>query len=782
MGKKIARFISRFFSYLNPDLWMVKILKLSVVKEPSSRPGAVIVQIDGLGFSEFSHAIRMGELPYLSRLLKKGGYTSSMHYSGQPSSTASVQGELFYGVKMCVPAFSFKDKKTGRVFRMLVPDDADAVEKRIRNKGKALLKGGSSYGNMFTGGAAEPRFCVSSAGWGGLFGKTTPAGVAVFILMHLHVLIRAALLVIVEFFLGLYDVVRGVISGKNFIYEISYIPSRVIACAMVREASGIASKIDILRGMPVIHMNLMAYDEQAHHRGPKSRFAHWSLRAVDSLIRIVHKAALNSDKRDYQLFVYSDHGQEESVYYKTEYGRSVQEAVNEVLKKESIEARFKEAKEHHRGELMREAPRRLSTDDSEESYPTAVVTSQGDAGHIYPEVKLTTKQKHRIAARLVKDAKLPLVMISKGNKGAYVWTHEGRFSLPRDAARVFGEWHPFARETARDLVKLCMHSDCGEIVFSGFRKHAPTITFYEERGSHGGPGPCESTGFMMFPPGYDHNITGKSYTKEIREAVFRSLKTGNAARKAGRDSRTKDINLKIMSYNIHACRGRDGKEDPARIAAVIAAHNPDIICLQEADETEKSRHAEEIAGILKVNHHYHSSVLLRRGNHGNAVLSRFEMKLKKKGSLPNLINTPLLEKRGAIWVEVKADGNKVQVINTHLSLFPPEGYMQARHLMSDEWAGSPDCRGPVILCGDFNSLSNSRICRLIEKKFHSIHFHVPGRAHLKSFPSVFPLGMVDHIFLSRGIKAVKIELPSGRAEKQASDHLPLTAVVRVTAG
>jgi endonuclease/exonuclease/phosphatase family metal-dependent hydrolase len=52
---------------------------------------------------------------------------------------------------------------------------------------------------------------------------------------------------------------------------------------------------------------------------------------------------------------------------------------------------------------------------------------------------------------------------------------------------------------------------------------------------------------------------------------------------------------------------------------------------------------------------------------------------------------------------------------------------------------------------------------------------------LKTFPSYFPLGLLDHIFLSNGVMAVKIETPGTKLEKMASDHLPLIAEVKMTA-
>jgi endonuclease/exonuclease/phosphatase family metal-dependent hydrolase len=184
--------------------------------------------------------------------------------------------------------------------------------------------------------------------------------------------------------------------------------------------------------------------------------------------------------------------------------------------------------------------------------------------------------------------------------------------------------------------------------------------------------------------------------------------------------------------------------------------------------------------MLAMNFQYHSSVLLKTGQHGNALFSRFAMKLVKRGSLPSLLHTPFLEKRGALWVEVNVDGRKVQIINTHLSLFPPEGMLQAKALLGEDWLGHPDCKGPVILCGDFNAQLNSRICKAVSKVFHSPHLDVPGRRHLKTFPSLIPLGLVDHFFLGQDIKAVKIETPKTHLERTASDHLPLIVEIKLS--
>jgi len=69
------------------------------------------------------------------------------------------------------------------------------------------------------------------------------------------------------------------------------------------------------------------------------------------------------------------------------------------------------------------------------------------------------------------------------------------------------------------------------------------------------------------------------------------------------------MNLKVMSYNVHACKGSDGTISPDRIASVIDDSNADIVALQELDcGRERSSgidQAKEIARLVGMHHHFH---------------------------------------------------------------------------------------------------------------------------------------------------------------------------------
>jgi endonuclease/exonuclease/phosphatase family metal-dependent hydrolase len=58
--------------------------------------------------------------------------------------------------------------------------------------------------------------------------------------------------------------------------------------------------------------------------------------------------------------------------------------------------------------------------------------------------------------------------------------------------------------------------------------------------------------------------------------------------------------LRVATYNIHRCRGLDGRTSPARVADVIRAIDADVVALQEvigAGPTSQG-HAEELGALL----------------------------------------------------------------------------------------------------------------------------------------------------------------------------------------
>src|SRR5476649_2348992 len=109
MISDVKVFFRNVWSLFNRSEWAILLLRLSRLDKANEKPGLVMIQIDGLSLTQFQRALQKGHLPFLNSLLQKEHYVIHPFYSGLPSNTPAVQGELFYGVKTCVPAFSFVD-------------------------------------------------------------------------------------------------------------------------------------------------------------------------------------------------------------------------------------------------------------------------------------------------------------------------------------------------------------------------------------------------------------------------------------------------------------------------------------------------------------------------------------------------------------------------------------------------------------------------------------------------------------------------------------------------
>ncbi|OGW81804.1 MAG: hypothetical protein A2Z83_09365 [Omnitrophica bacterium GWA2_52_8] len=234
-----------------------------------------------------------------------------------------------------------------------------------------------------------------------------------------------------------------------------------------------------------------------------------------------------------------------------------------------------------------------------------------------------------------------------------------------------------------------------------------------------------------------------------------------------------------MTYNVHRCLGMDGKLSVERIARVIARHRPAMIALQELDAGRPRSgvvdQAEEIARLLDLKFHFHPVLRMEDELYGNAILSCYPIELVRAGSLPKIAKSSLFEPRGAMWVEIDVEGRKVQMMNTHLSLWFFERARQASALCGNEWLGHPECRKNVIFCGDFNTTPGSKICEGFECGLTDAEKRVRSGNSLKTWFGHCPIGRIDHIFVSPDVGVSHVEVPSARLERMASDHLPFIA-------
>ena len=229
--------------------------------------------------------------------------------------------------------------------------------------------------------------------------------------------------------------------------------------------------------------------------------------------------------------------------------------------------------------------------------------------------------------------------------------------------------------------------------------------------------------------------------------------------------------LRIITYNIHRCIGGDRKISPERISEIIAGLQPDIVALQEVDSGQVRPVVYDQAAIIAGRLNF-QQVWIERERCGNTLLSRYPMKLVKAGGLHRPRRWHTLARRGALWVEVEAFGIRIQVINTHLGLTSTSRLHQARVLIGSEWLSHPDCRQPVILCGDFNTQSGSTVFKLLEQRLSNVE-KMKGIGQLeKTWPSFHPLLNFDHMFISADLSVEEVRVLADDVVRLASDHLP----------
>jgi endonuclease/exonuclease/phosphatase family metal-dependent hydrolase len=221
----------------------------------------------------------------------------------------------------------------------------------------------------------------------------------------------------------------------------------------------------------------------------------------------------------------------------------------------------------------------------------------------------------------------------------------------------------------------------------------------------------------------------------------------------------------------------DGRAAPDRIARVIARYQPDIVALQEVDvrhvRTGGIDQTEHIAGVLGMTGQFHPAMRMKDGDYGIAIMSRYPMQLMKADLLPRRHPRPHYQPRAAMWVSVDVAGRPLQVINTHLSLWPDERLQQIEALLGREWLRHPRCTAPEILCGDFNAWHGSPVYRQVSHVLQDAQRAVAAHVPRRTWVGRYPMACIDHVFVGSRVRVAGIEVPTTELDRMASDHLPL---------
>ena len=280
----------------------------------------------------------------------------------------------------------------------------------------------------------------------------------------------------------------------------------------------------------------------------------------------------------------------------------------------------------------------------------------------------------------------------------------------------------------------------------------------------------------------------------------------------------RESTLRVMTYNIKHGQSNAPCAQPPAVAgqppssdcnlhldgaiAVLRAHTPDIVALQEVDRFwARSNDADQpalIAAGLQMPHHCFAPNLdhaadshsNRPHQYGTAIVSRFP--------ITTCANTPLTtfpewEQRGVLGAVVDVNGVSTRVYSTHLQA--------SRNVAGRSESGAPqrvlqvqdiikllsEVTDPIVLMGDFNAGPTAtemaplrpRLLDVWGTARASMGYTSPARLEGD------PTSRIDYIFISPKVKIGSVSVPIDAQTRLASDHYPVVASLtlpRSTAG
>lgn len=227
--------------------------------------------------------------------------------------------------------------------------------------------------------------------------------------------------------------------------------------------------------------------------------------------------------------------------------------------------------------------------------------------------------------------------------------------------------------------------------------------------------------------------------------------------------------LSVATYNVHEWVGRDGRQDRDRGIRVIGELESTIVGLQEVPYPMREPHGEisdDLSREVGMRVLAGPTLLRADGHYGNALLTAYPVLREERIDLSMGSREP----RGALDVDLDANGVPVRVIVTHLGLKGSERGPQTEKLIDL----ISQRRTPlVVLMGDFNVwFSHSRLIREIQRIMG------PSPAP-NTYPSRYPLLRLDRIWVRPSDALVKLQVHKSPLARIASDHLPVKATLNL---
>jgi endonuclease/exonuclease/phosphatase family metal-dependent hydrolase len=224
--------------------------------------------------------------------------------------------------------------------------------------------------------------------------------------------------------------------------------------------------------------------------------------------------------------------------------------------------------------------------------------------------------------------------------------------------------------------------------------------------------------------------------------------------------------VRVATYNVHGCVGRDGRRDVRRIIHILRALDADVIGLQEV-ESRRGRspvdQAQIIAAALGMACVEGPLLLAERGWYGNALLTRLHVETVRRVQFDRSGK----EARGVVVCDLRGrDATSWRMMTTHLDLRSRHRRHQFETLLETL---VPDRPRPTVLMGDFNEWwpKSPRLAVLRR------HVQLPPAP--PTFPSWLPILRLDRIAHAGCRMPDGVRRHATPLSRRASDHLPVFA-------
>ncbi|WP_411142214.1 phage holin family protein [Streptomyces sp. x-80] len=484
-------------------------------------PGTLFLQLDGVGHDLLREATE-GDHPLMPTVARwrGGSHRLTPWRTDWSSQTGASQLGILHGSNEDLPAFRWYEKETGALVVSNRPTSAAELQRRAveRTGDRGLLAhDGASRGNLFSGGAEQVALVMSVAARRGRYNRSRAGYFAYF--SDPANATRTAVSFVAE-------VVREIVQAlrTRFRRELPrvkrgglYPVIRAFATVVERDVVVAAVIGDMLAGRTAVYADLVAYDEVAHHSGPRHRDTHQVLRRLDRSLALIERAGRHAP-RPYRIVLLSDHGQSPGATFLEHYGLSLGDLVRAgcglpVPRRAGRTPSGAEAREAARAALHRREGAAGDGSPDPAGPPAAaahpIVLASGNLGLVsFPDVpgRITREELDRrhpaLLSTLANHPGIGFLLVRSAAHGAVVLGPAGA-EHHLDTGRIVGT-DPLAGfgDGAADAVRRTDRFPhvADLMVNSAYDPRTGAVHAFEEQiGSHGGLGGAQREAFLLWP-------------------------------------------------------------------------------------------------------------------------------------------------------------------------------------------------------------------------------------------------------------------------------------------